>query len=152
MRAEIQRLAALGYVTVYPNWDAVLRQFGNVVVSKMAAVVTPRKGGGVKLRLIIDMRRSGVNEHVRLHERIVLPRIQDLVADAVHFAGLGGPEADIDMMVGDWADAFHSMGVLDEELPHQIVKGFDGEYLGYKTVLFGGSGSPGVWGRGAAFL
>ena len=70
----------------------------------------------------------------------------------MHFAGLGSPATDIDMMVGDWADAFHSMGVLDEELPHQVVKGFDGEYLGYRTVLFGGSGSPGVWGRGAAFL
>ena len=26
-----------------------------------------------------------------------------------------------------------------EELPHQTVKGFDGEYVGYETVLFGGA-------------
>ena len=152
VRTEIRRLAAKGYITIYPDWSAVLKRFGNVVVSKMAAVVTPRKDGPDKLRLIIDMRRSRVNEHVRLHERIVLPRIQDLISDAVHFASFGDSEDDMDMMVVDWEDAFHSMGVLDEELPHQIVKGFDGEYLGYKTVLFGGAGSPGVWGRGAAFL
>ena len=47
---------------------------------------------------------------------------------------------------------FHTVGVRAEELPHQIVKGFDGEYVGYETVLFGGAGSPGVWGRAAAFL
>ena len=152
VRAEIRRLAAKGYVTVYPNLDAVLRRFGNVVVSKMAAVVTLRKCGAVKLRLIVDMLRSHVNDHVRLHERIVLPRIQDLISDAVHFASFDDPEDDMDMMVVDWEDAFHSMGVIDEELPHQVVKGFDGEYIGYETVLFGGAGSPGVWGRGAAFL
>ena len=56
------------------------------------------------------------------------------------------------MIVLDWADAFHSMGVHPEEFPHQIVKGFGGTYVGYETVLFGGAGSPGVWGRAAAFL
>ena len=92
VRAEIRRLAAKGYVTVYPNWDAVLRRFGNVVVSKMAAVVTLRKCGTVKLRLIVDMLRSHVNDHVRLHERIVLPRILDLISDAVHFSSFDDPE------------------------------------------------------------
>ena len=56
------------------------------------------------------------------------------------------------MTVLDWADAFHSMGVAPSEFPHQIVKGFGGEYVGYEAVLFGGAGSPGVWGRAAAFL
>ena len=56
------------------------------------------------------------------------------------------------MMVLDWEDAFHTMGVLPNEFQHQVVKGFDGEYLGYETVLFGGAGSPGVWGRAAALL
>ena len=32
------------------------------------------------------------------------------------------------------------------------MKGFDGEYVEYETVLFGGGGSPRVWGRAAAFL
>ena len=105
VRAEIRRLADKGYVTIYPDWNAVWRRFGNVVVSKMAAAVTHRKGGTVKLRLIIDMFRSRVNEHVRLHERIVLPRIQDLLSDAVDFASFSDPENVLDMMVVDWNDA-----------------------------------------------
>ena len=47
---------------------------------------------------------------------------------------------------------FHSIGVEGEEFEHQIVKGFDGAYIGYETVLFGGAGSPLVWGKAAAFL
>ena len=31
------------------------------------------------------------------------------------------------------------------------MKGFDGEYVGYETVLFGSGGSPGVWGAGRCF-
>ena len=117
-------------------------------MSKMAAVVK-REDGTTKLRLIIDMSRSYVNEHVRLHERIVLPRIVDMVRDSVSLLEGSSDGGDVDLMILDWEDAFHTMGVRAEELPHQIVKGFDGEY---ETVLFGGGGSPGVCGRAAAFL
>ena len=152
VKQEIKRLSEKGFVTIYKNWGEVLKKFGNVVVSKMAAVVKPKEDGTTKLRIIIDMLRSRVNEHVRLHERIVLPRLQDLVADALAITDCTGTEDLVDMMVVDWADAFHSMGVLDDEKAHQIVKGFGDEFIGYETVLFGGGGSPGVWGRAAAFL
>ena len=152
VRAEIQRLKECGFVSVYPNWDAVKKRFGQVVVSKMAAIVKNKEDGTVKLRLIIDMRRSQVNAHVRLHERIVLPRVVDMLRDALALQGRSSDDSELDMIVLDWADAFHSIGVHPDEFPHQVVKGFDGQYIGYETVLFGGAGSPGVWGRAAAFL
>ena len=145
LKKEIARLAEKGFVTIYKDWDAVRARFGNVVVSKMAAVVKSKDDGSTKLRIIIDMLRSRVNEHVRLHERIVLPRLQDLVADAMAITDCDGCQEFVDMMVIDWADAFHSMGVLEDEKPHQVVKGFGAEFVGYETVLFGGGGSPGVW-------
>ena len=150
--AEVDRLRTSGFVTIYSSWAAVLAKFGNVVVSKMAAISKARDDGSTKLRLIIDMRRSNVNDHARLHERIVLPRVVDLLQDALAMLEHGTVDEDLDMMVIDWADAFHSIGVLDDEKAHQIVKGFRGTYIGYETVLFGGAGSPGVWGRAAAFL
>ena len=152
VNAEVDRLAGKGFVTKCPTWADVKRRFGNVVVSKVAAITKLREDGTTKLRLIIDMLRSGVNAHVRLHERIVLPRIVDLLADLLALLGSTDRPADIDMFVLDWADAFHSMGVLDSEMPHQIVKGDGASFVGYETVLFGGAGSPGVWGRAAAFL
>ena len=135
VRAEIGRLRERGFVTVYKTWADVIKRFGNVVVSKMAAVVKPREDGTTKLRLIIDMLRSHVNEHVRLHERIVLPRIVDIVRDSLSLLEGSSDGGDVDLMILDWEDAFHTMGVRAEELPHQIVKGFDGEYVEYETVL-----------------
>ena len=152
VQAEIDRLAANGFVTKYPSWAAVIKKFGNVVVSKMAAIVKTKEDGSTKLRLIIDMRRSHVNEHVKIQERIVLPRVIDMLQDTLALQGRTVTDDELDMIVLDWADAFHSMGVHPEEFAHQIVKGFGGEYVGYETVLFGGAGSPGVWGRAAAFL
>ena len=104
--------------------------------------------------MIIDMRRSGVNFFVRLRERIVLPRLWDVIADVTALLEHSGAKlaGDIDMMVIDWADAFHSIGVRPEEIPHQVVRGFNGQHIGYEAVLFGGVGSPLVWGRAAAFL
>jgi hypothetical protein len=34
----------------------------------------------------------------------------------------------------------------------QVVAGLDGDYFVYESVVFGGGGSPMIWGRGAAFL
>ena len=150
---EVQRLSRMGFVTLYHSWAEVLGRFGSVVVSKMAAVTKVREDGTTKLRIIIDMLRSGVNRFVKLQERIVLPRLVDAVDDLMEL--FGGPslgDAQVDQMVLDWADAFHSMGVREEEFPQQVVKGFGDGYIGYETVLFGGAGSPLVWGRAAAFL
>ena len=89
------------------------------------------------------MSRSHVNEHVRHHERIVLPRTVDMVTDSVSLLEGSSDGGDVDLMILDWEDAFHQW-VRSEELPHQIVKGFDVEYVGYETVLFEGGGSRSV--------
>ena len=123
VRAEIGRLSERGFVTVYKTWADVIKRFGNVVVSKMAAVVKPREDGTTKLRLIIDMLRSHVNE---------LPRIGDMVRDSVSLLEGSSDGGDVDLMILDWEDAFHTMGVRAEELQHQIVKRFDGECGGVR--------------------
>ena len=42
---EIERLSESGFVTIYEDWEAVLARFGNVVVSKMAAVSKVKEDG-----------------------------------------------------------------------------------------------------------
>jgi hypothetical protein len=58
----------------------------------------------------------------------------------------------VEFMVSDFSDAFHSMGVMEDERMHQIVAGMFGAFYIYESVVFGGGGSPLIWGRGAAFL
>ena len=105
---EINRLAAKGFVTVYESWDDLRARLGEVVVSRMAAVLKVKPDGTRKVRLIVDMRRSGVNSFVKAHERVVLPRLRDAVSDAVAMAapGVGADK-------GEDADDEVGPGVLD---------------------------------------
>ena len=104
-----------------------------------------------------DMLRSRLNSFVRLHERVVLPRLMDIVSDLICLLEAEPnnmtDEEIVDMMVLDFQDAFHSMGVHESELPYQLfrVPGKD-TYAGYNTVVFGGGGAGLVWSRGAALL
>ena len=89
---------------------------------------------------------------MKLNERIVLPRLCDAVEAALGLLELCQGEEEVEFMVSDFSDAFHSMGVMEAERMHQVVAGTRGDYRIYETVVFGGGGSPLVWGRGAAFL
>ena len=50
-----------------------------MLVSKLAAIVKQKPDGTEKVRIIIDMLRSRCNEFVRLNERVVLPRMRDVI-------------------------------------------------------------------------
>ena len=55
---------------------------GLVTYSKIG-VISKEKAGKQKLRLIHDLRRSGVNEKVQFKERAILPRIEDAIRDVL---------------------------------------------------------------------
>ena len=85
-------------------------------------------------------------------ERIVLPRLCDAVEALLGIMESCGKEEDVEIIVSDFSDAFHTMGVNEQERKHQVVAAADGSYRIYATVVFGGGGSVLIWGRGAAFL
>ena len=64
----------------------MLAQWKDVLVSKLAAIVKVRSDGSERVRIIIDMLRSGLNLFVQLEERIVLPRLRDVMADVMFMA------------------------------------------------------------------
>ena len=154
--AEVERLVKEGYITKYPNLEALEAKLGKVIISKVAAIVKKREDGSEKLRIIIDMLRSCVNTFVKLSERIVLPRLMDIITDVLALmkamAEDGLPGEEISFMALDFMDAFHSLGVREEEMPYQVFRLPNGGFGCYETAVFGGGGSPLTWGRGAAFL
>lgn len=77
-RAELGRLVSEGLAVVLPtNKASALHQRGTV--SKLALLVKPKEDGSVKSRIIIDLLRSGGNARCKVPERIVLPRVADVV-------------------------------------------------------------------------
>jgi hypothetical protein len=110
--AEVDRLIEKGYAVKYDEWKDVLAEFGDALVSKLACIIKVREDGTKKVRNVLDLRRSGYNEHVNLEERIVLPRLGDLIKDAVDLS-LAGREGggEVFGMIADFEDAFHTLGV-----------------------------------------
>ena len=150
---ELARLRKAGYVEVLGDWAAVQRRFGrSVVVSKLAAILKPKADGTLKTRLVIDYRRSGVNQHVKTSERVVLPRIRDALDDAVFMMSMAGGNRNMSFAVLDFKDAFHTIPVAPEDLDLQVFMSEAGVFELFNTTVFGSKASPLIWGRFAAFL
>ena len=71
--------------------EALERQVGPVTLNKVAVIARVRNEVE-KLSLIHGLRRSGVNQKVEMTERLVLPRLADLMSDTLDANGFAGPE------------------------------------------------------------
>eukprot|EP00971_Amphidinium_carterae_P329908 6462686-Amphidinium_carterae.2 len=87
---EFQREVKAGYATVYQSRAAAERIVGTLVPSRVAAVVK-NKSGRVKTRLVHDLRRSGVNATLKVPERVVLPRLADVLEATLDLQGRATP-------------------------------------------------------------
>jgi len=143
VQPELKRLREAGYVEVLGDWSQVQARFGrSVVVSKLAAILKPRADGTLKVRLVIDYRRSGVNAHVRTSERVVLPRLKDAIADAVFLMASAGGSGGISFFVLDFKDAFHTIPVAPNDLDLQVFMSSPGVFELFNTTVFGSKASP----------
>ena len=66
----------------------MVKRWGQVVVSRLACIVKLRDDGSKRVRIIIDMLRSGLNYFIKLEERLVLPRLRDVVANLLYLLSL----------------------------------------------------------------
>ena len=76
---EIQRYISKGYVKKM-TWDEVEERLGKIgTVSKLALILKRRPDNSIKRRIVIDLRRSGGNLRAKVEERLILPRISDVL-------------------------------------------------------------------------
>ena len=156
---ELTRDLEKGYLRWSPDIGALRAAVGDLVLSKMAALVRVRNGRR-KVRIIHDLRRSQVNALATVPERVVLPRLLDAVNSMLAAAreSPGRPRATqggVEVAVVDFRDAFKQLGMDVEEQRYlagtATLRGQKG-YFVYTCVLFGAIAGPLVWGRVAAFL
>ncbi|CAE8640659.1 unnamed protein product, partial [Polarella glacialis] len=110
-----------------------------------------RPDGPLKVRLMVDMRRSGVNGLMVIRERMVLPRVTDVKEGTKSL--LTEAEADADdsiepeLLVMGFSDAFYTCHLPDKEQQYAILEGLHGAYYLLKVVAFGLVSGPLLWGR-----
>eukprot|EP00971_Amphidinium_carterae_P348661 6490615-Amphidinium_carterae.3 len=120
-----------------------------VPLNKLGLISKQRADGSYKHRLVWDLRRSGVNEAAWQRQRVVLPRLDDVLKEYIDIAALQ-PRV-VKLCCVDFKDAFHTVPIHPSEAKYQAVRVADKLY--YFTVLvFGSATAPTLWGRVAAFL
>ena len=128
--------------TAAGSWDVTLSPLG--LISKV------RADGTQKHRIIWDLLKSRVNTVVRQGERIVLPRIADVINDAVHLGRRWGASS-VTWLVIDVSDAFSNIRVRPNEKRFTTAR-VGPVWILCDTLVFGSGSSPTVWGRFAAWL
>ena len=163
-KIEIERNIK-GFV-IRMSWEEAARRFGAGTCSKLALILKEKPDGTTKRRLILDMKRSGGNDRAYIPERIVLPRLADVVSMlrdlntkkpqlAKNIASSGVPHGEAkeqadetEFILVDLADAFCHFAVDGRELKHCVTPDETSEgCLVWVAMLFGFRGAPLVMGR-----
>ena len=139
---EVQK----GYVQWAASRDELEREVGTLHLAKIGVIVK-----GAKMRLIHDLRRNGTNARVTFQERLVLPRLKDLVAGIMDLFQAKHQGEGMDLLTLDFRDAFKQLHVVPTERPFLAGAAMDG-FFSYRTILFGVGSGPLVWCRVAAWV
>lgn len=149
---ELDRLVEHGRADKCNTWEEVVSLVGpDAKLTKMACIVK-QKGNQEKVRIVVDMRMSGINGRMKLFERVVLPRISDLATSIHELLKVAGHGQTPEFFIADFKDAFYTLRLLESERANTIVKGTDGSYYIMKCVCFGLACGPTLWGRVASMV
>eukprot|EP00971_Amphidinium_carterae_P011894 234229-Amphidinium_carterae.1 len=146
-------MVARGWAEVYDSVEEMRRRHGStvdIVINRLGLISKVKPDGRIKHRLVWDLRRSGVNSRLRQGQRVVLPRLRDLVDDFLHIARAQRGHR-LHFTIADVADAFHLIPVMPEETFLQTTA-FNGRIYRFLVLVFGSRVAPTLWGRTSAFL
>ena len=154
---EIQRYLDKKFC-VRVSWEWVEANLHSGTTSKMALILKEKPDGSTKRRIILDLRRSMGNSRSEVGERIVLPRLVDVVAMLralwkTKVPKPTGEEDDFEFACIDLSDAFCHFSVHKDELRHCVSPNENGDgALLWTAMLFGFKAAPLLMGRLSAAL
>ena len=146
---EVARIKERNFVTIIKDWTDVLLKWPRATASKVALIVKERIDKTLKLRFVVDLRRSGVNGEAEIPERVVLPRILDFANSIIDLLETKKVNDDIELFVLDFADAFYTIWLREKDRGSLVFK-VTGGWAVFNRFCFGMAGAPLVWGRVAA--
>jgi hypothetical protein len=153
---EIKRISDKGFIEVFDTWADIEKKWPGAIASKVALIVKEKVDGSMKTRLIVDMRRSGVNGGVVVTERIVLPRISDFTGSIIDLMeydmdeyGENDGEVGCELAAVDFEDAFHTLLLKEEDRGVMAFRTLSG-WAVFSRLCCGMAGAPMVWCRTSA--
>eukprot|EP00971_Amphidinium_carterae_P095166 1882706-Amphidinium_carterae.3 len=159
---ELDLLVKLGYLRSFSDGLSDLEQCkefvqGEPVLSKLGLiskeVVLVNGQVKTKGRLILDCRRSMVNDAAHQNHRIVLPSARDVVQDILALSDACKRNEGVQMLVLDVKDAFFKLPLTWVERKYAVARISSGRgysYLVDTRPPQAAKNAPQVWGRLAA--
>jgi len=144
--AEVQRFVSKRWLGEYTSLEEVERVLGEKPILSKFGLVIKMRNGKLKRRLILDSKSSGVSIYASKRERVILPRLLDIIFDIL---GLMVNSDEIDLFVLDFADAYWLMPLPPEERRWFVSK-LRNKYFVFHRNAQGSRNAPLGWGRIAA--
>ena len=108
--AEVERILQKGFTQELKSWEDLVAELGpDVVVDKLGCVLKVKISGNIKARLVTDLRRPGGNGRLKIRERVVLPRVLDLVYSILRLVEYWGDITRVELAAIEFSDAFHTI-------------------------------------------
>ena len=102
---ELERERVAGYLSTGTKKDIEDVANGALEPSRVGVIVKS-KSGTTKVRLIHDLSRSGVNHRIKVPERVILPRLSDVIEGAIVVLKARDDRNLVEFLVLDFKDAF----------------------------------------------
>ncbi|CAK0806401.1 unnamed protein product [Prorocentrum cordatum] len=152
-KPEVDRLKATGCVAFFKSYKEACAWIGAKPDVSMLGMITNIKNGKVKRRLILDCKQSGVNATGRQKQKIVLPRLSDVIDDAIYLLRecQHEPQKVVEWLVLDFTDWFYNIPLKHVQRRH-FVAYYGGEFIIFLTMAQGSVNAPLVRGRVAALV
>ena len=108
--AEVERSLQKGFTQELKSWEDLVAELRpDMVVDKLGCVLKGKISGNIKARLVTDLRRPGGNGRLKIRERVVLPRVLDLVYSILRLVEYWGDITLVELAAIDFSDAFHTI-------------------------------------------
>ena len=147
----VEEAFSKGFCTIYDSVEEAEKQIGVRPVLNKLGVIIKEKQNSRKARIIWDLKESGVNQLCSQGERILLPKLSDVVHDVLEIYRKGGRPR---FLAVDIRDAFHNIPAGADRAFTAAAIPWKGstKVLVYDVLVFGSVSSPTLWGRFAALL
>ena len=152
--AEIlNRMVNKGWAIKAPSLEALAEEVGSneIALNKLALISKMKADNTMKHRLVWDLLRSGVNSVVRQGERVILPKLYDLIEDILDLLRSATPGEEVYVLGADIEDAFHQIPLRRNERRFTAAS-ISGWFFAFTVLVFGSGSAPTVWGRYASWL
>ena len=129
-------MVSQGWALEYSSWQSLTQglESDEITLNKLALISKVKPDGSVKHRLVWDLLRSNVSAHVQQGERVVLPRLMDVINDAVELAA-DSTAPQLVLLGTDISDAFHQVPLNPAEWRFTVAA-FQGKYYSFNCLLY----------------